>query len=89
MNKTHEKSSVELLKKLLSFFLLKHLKKSSLDMLLFLNTSNRCTRCFRVKTRIGQVIIQNEKKKKNAKKKKKKEGIFVPPSNQFILALAF
>ena len=72
---------MELPKKLLSFFLLKHLKKSLVDMLLFLNTSNRRTRCCRVKTRIGHVIIQNEKKKKNAKKKerkKKEEGIFVP-----------
>ena len=75
MNKTHEKSLVELLKKLLSFFLLKHLKKSSVDMFLFLNTSNRCTRCCRVKTRIGQVIIQNEKKEEKCKKE---EGIFVP-----------
>jgi hypothetical protein len=64
---------VELPKKLLSFFLLKHLKKSLVDMLLFLNTSNRRTRCCRVKTRIGHVIIQNEEKRRKMKKKKKRK----------------
>ena len=64
---------MELPKKLLSVFLLKYLEKSSVDMFLFIDTSNRCTRCYRVKTRIGHVIILNEKKKKKQRRMKEEE----------------